>query len=306
MKNRLKRFFRKVKVGFKKIWYHHKFKIIIALLILSFLIAYLWRNIFISIYPGHAGVMWKRFSGGTVTTKIYREGLHIIFPWDKMYDYSLRIQEGHKEMRILTSNGLYIEIDFSYRFYLERKGFKPEASYIPTKLESEDLAHLPILHIKWGPHYVRKFVSPEAKAAAIAILGDTDPKDLYSLRTTKIQKDIKDLLSKEFKESYIVLHDFLITRLELPETIKSAIERKLTQEQLLEEYDFRVEVAKKERERKQIEAMGITLFREISGIDILKWRGLEVTSEIAQSRNTKVVIVGTSQDGLPVILNADK
>lgn len=306
MRERLKRFFRKLKIGLKKIWYRHKFKIIIILLIITFLAAYLWRNIFISIDSGHAGVMWKRLSGGTVTHKIYREGLHIIFPWDRMYDYSLRVQERHNEMRILTSNGLYIEVDFSYRFYPERQGFQPEPGRIPPGLDSENLSHLPLLHIKWGPNYVEKFVDPEAKAAAIAILGNTDPKDLYSLKTTNIQKDIKELLAKEFKESYIALHDFLITRLELPETIKSAIERKLTQEQLLEEYDFRVKVEERERERKQIEAMGIKFFQAISGIPILKWRGLEVTSEIARSRNTKVVIIGTGQEGLPVILNADK
>ena len=103
MIKRLRKVKKAIKLWLKNIWYRHKFKIIISLLIISFLLAYFWQNIFISILPGHAGVLWKRFQGGTVTDKVYGEGLHIIFPWDKMYDYSLRIQQKKNEMKILQT-----------------------------------------------------------------------------------------------------------------------------------------------------------------------------------------------------------
>jgi regulator of protease activity HflC (stomatin/prohibitin superfamily) len=306
MIGRLKKILRAVKFWLKRIWYRHKFKIVIFVLVTAFLLAYLWQNIFISIHPGHAGVLWKRLQGGTVTDKVYGEGLHIIFPWDKMYDYSLRIQERHNQMKILTAAGLYLEVDFSYRFYPERKGFQVDPEHVPPPLEAEDKEYLPLLHQKWGPNYADKFVEPEAKAAAIAVLGDTPPKELYSLSTKLVQTLIRKKLEMEFGESYIALHDFLITRLALPKTIKDAIERKLTQEQLNMEYSFRLEVERKERDRKQIEAEGISIFEAISGIDILKWRGLDVTSEIAKSENAKVVVIGSGKDGLPIILNAEK
>jgi regulator of protease activity HflC (stomatin/prohibitin superfamily) len=278
----------RIRLWWKKIWYRHKLKIIIFLLIFAFLVAYLWRNIFISIYSGEAGVLWKRFGGGTVTDKVYGEGLHIIFPWDKMYVYTLRVQQKTDSVRILTTAGLYVKMDISFRYYPERR------------------SELPLLHKQWGPNYSKKFVEPEAKAAAIAVLGEYPPQELYSLDSTEIQRKIKTKLDGEFENQHILLHDFLITSLALPKTISDAIERKLTQEQLLQEYKFRVAVAKKEKERKEIEALGIQLFEDISGIPILKWRGLSVTSEIAQSNNAKVIIIGTGNEGLPIILNADK
>lgn len=288
MKEKSNGFFKKMKLWWKKIWYRHKVKIIIFLLIFAFLVAYFWRNIFISIYPGEAGVLWKRFFGGTVTTKVYGEGLHIIWPWDKMYVYTLRVQTRNNKVKILTTAGLYIDMDISYRYHPERKSL------------------LPLLHKEWGPNYADKFVEPEARAAAIAVLGNRTPKELYSLDTTVIQEEIESKLDEEFKNSRIILNDFLITRLALPKTISEAIERKLTQEQLLQEYEYRVSVAKKEKERKEIEALGIQIFENISGIPILKWRGLEVTSEIARSENAKVIVIGTGDGGLPIILNADQ
>jgi regulator of protease activity HflC (stomatin/prohibitin superfamily) len=287
-KGKSKGFFGKINMWRKKVWYRHKVKIIIFLLIFAFLVAYFWRNIFIPIYPGEAGVLWQRFFGGTVTTKVYGEGLHIIWPWDKMYVYTLRVRQKSNSVKILTRAGLYVEMDISYRFHPERN------------------AQLPLLHKEWGPDYATKFVEPETKMAAIAVLGGYPPKKLYSLDTIEIQREIKKKLDGEFNGSHIVLNDFLITRLALPKTISDAIERKLTQEQLLQEYAFRLEVETKEKERKQVEALGIQLFEQIAGIPILKWRGLEVTSEIARSNNAKVIVIGTGNGGLPVILNADK
>ncbi len=288
MMKKIKGFFKKIRMWLKKLWCRHRFKIIVVTLILSFFVAYLWRNIFFDIESGEAGVMWKRFHGGTVMDTTFGEGLHVIYPWDKMIIYSVRTQARRESIKILTQGGLYVEMDISYRFHPERKSL------------------LPYLHRIWGPDYVEKFVQPEAKAAVIAVLGDQSPKQLYSINTTEIQDKIEAQLDTEFEDSYIVLQDFLITRLQLPKTISDAIEQKLTQEQLHQEYAFRLNVAEQEKKRKEIEAQGIKLFEETSGIPILKWRGLEVTSEIARSNNTKVVIVGTGQQGLPIILNADK
>jgi len=279
---------KKIKNGFKKFWRRYRIRIIIFLLVLAFIIAYLWHNIFISIYPGHAGVKWERFYGGTVTDKVCGEGLHIIWPWDKIYDYSLRVQERHNRVKILTTAGLSVDMDISFRFYPAGKSV------------------LPFLHQKWGPDYSDKFVEPEAKANAIAVIGEYPPKELFSLDTIEIQKKIKERLKQKFKAADIVLQDFLITHLSLPKTITNAIEKKLTQEQLLQEYEFKLAVARKEKERKEVEAQGLKLFEGISGISILKWKGLAVTSEIARSENSKVIIVGTGSKDLPVILNAEK
>jgi len=37
----------------------------------------------------------------------------------------------------------------------------------------------------------------------------------------------------------------------------------------------------------------------------LKWKGIEATQEIAESPNTKVVIIGNSSGDLPIILGGN-
>src|SRR5262249_56587558 len=73
-----------------------------------------------------------------------------------------------------------------------------------------------------------------------------------------------------------------------------------------EEYKFRVEREKRESERKKIEAEGIREFQQTvaQGISVsyLRWRGGEATLQLAQSNNSKVVIIGGNKDGLPLIL----
>jgi regulator of protease activity HflC (stomatin/prohibitin superfamily) len=153
---------------------------------------------------------------------------------------------------------------------------------------------------------VNVFVLPEAKATMIASIGEVKREQLQAMKTIDIQTEARKNLEQQFNASNIYLQDLLITRLIIPKSISDAIERKLTQEQLLQEYDFRVQVAEKEKERKKIEALGINLFESISNIPILKWKGLTVTSEIARSNNAKVIVIGTGDGGLPIILNADK
>jgi regulator of protease activity HflC (stomatin/prohibitin superfamily) len=59
------------------------------------------------------------------------------------------------------------------------------------------------------------------------------------------------------------------------------------------------------QQRKIIEAEGIRQFEELSKIPILKWKGLEVTSEFAKSNNSKIIIMGNGKNGLPLLLNSD-
>ena len=65
-----------------------------------------------------------------------------------------------------------------------------------------------------------------------------------------------------------------------------------------------------EADRKRIEAKGIADFQEIvsKGISeqLLKWKGIEATEKLANSQNSKVVIIGSGKDGLPIILGSDK
>jgi hypothetical protein len=93
--------------------------------------------------------------------------------------------------------------------------------------------------------------------------------------------------------------------------VVAAINHKIEQYYISEEYKFRVAREIRESERKKIEAQGISEFQRIVSQGIsdsyLRWRAIEATLELSQSDNSKVVIVGSGKDGLPIILgNADK
>ena len=98
----------------------------------------------------------------------------------------------------------------------------------------------------------------------------------------------------------------LIRSIILPDKIKQAIESKLQQEQEALAYQFRLDKEKSEAERKRIAADGEAVANKIINNsltdELLKMRGIEATTELAKSPNSKVIIIGSGKDGLPLIL----
>ncbi len=277
--------YKKIKEKAINYWDNHTIGISIGLLVFVLVIALFWENIFISIDSGQQGIKWSRF-GGTEISEIYGEGLHIIWPWDKMYLYDTRIQTQSDTLQILTAEGLTIEAQFSYRFYLVKDS-------------------IPTLHQTVGVTYAKSFVRPEVEAASMAIIGNFSPEQLYKMSSLVIQSTIKYYLSKQLLQKNIVMDDYLIKKITLPAIVSSSIEKKMIAEQLSYEFDYKIQIEEKEKQRKIIEADGIRQFEELSKIPILKWRGLEVTSEFAKSNNTKIIIMGNGDKDLPLLLNSD-
>ena len=93
------------------------------------------------------------------------------------------------------------------------------------------------------------------------------------------------------------------------EQVKTAIENKLQQEQEALAYQYRLEREKSEAERKRIEAKGEADANRIVSnsltANLLKMRGIEATSKLADSPNSKVVVIGSGKDGLPIILGGN-
>jgi regulator of protease activity HflC (stomatin/prohibitin superfamily) len=98
----------------------------------------------------------------------------------------------------------------------------------------------------------------------------------------------------------------LIRSINLPNEIRKAIETKLTQEQEALAYKFKLEKETAEAERKRIAAEGEARANKIINSsltpELLKMRGIEATLKLAESPNSKVVVVGSGKDGLPLIL----
>ncbi|AFL68051.1 prohibitin family protein [Sulfurospirillum barnesii] len=259
---------------------------VILLFIIASLFVFYFEMMFISIKPGEQGVLWRRFGGGTVVEKTYDEGLHIIWPFDKMYIYSIRKQKISDTIRVLTVNGLTIEIEYAVIYF-------PNYSL------------LPMLHQRVGPDYPSTIIFPEVRSVIRTVIGQNRPEDIYTAQKL-IQARISALSKTRLESRFIDLDYVPIERISLPVKISDAIESKLAQQQLSEEYEFRLDVAGKEAERKKVEAVGISSYNTIieKSIDqkILDWQGIVATRELATSNNAKVVVIGAGEKGLPLIL----
>ena len=256
-----------------------------TLILVMFLV--LTRTTFLTIEPGHAGVLFKRFGGGLQTDKIYQQGFHVVAPWNKMFIYDIRIAENFEEMEVLSKNGLTIVIDLSLRYkpITEQLGF---------------------LHEEIGATYLDRIIMPEIRSATREVIGKYNEEELYSSKREAIQIEIFEQTSIELNKKHCMLDAVLIRGVTLPETLQDAIERKLKEEQLALEFDFRLDRERKEAERKIIEAEAKAESNRILNAsltaNILRDKGIEATLELANSPNSKVIVVGSGDDGLPLIL----
>jgi len=261
---------------------------IIPIVFIGILALILFTKSAITIDSGEAGVLYKTFSGGVVTDKPpLGEGFHIVAPWNKVYVYEVRQQEAFEKMDVLSSNGLDIKLDASVWF-------------------QPDFINLGKLHQEKSEMYKERILLPAIRSAARSVVGRYTPEDLYSSKRDVIQIEIFEETKKIVEDQYIQLNEILIRDITLPTTIKEAIERKLKQEQESLEYEFRLITADKEAQKVRIEAQGKADANRILSASltdkILQDKGIEATLELAKSPNSKVVIVGSSKDGLPLIL----
>lgn len=241
-----------------------------------------------TISSGQAGVLYKTFGGGVVVDEPYMdEGFHFVLPWNKVYVYEVRQQELFEQMQVLSSNGLEIRLDAS-------------AWYQPQK---NNLARL---HKEKGENYLDRVIKPAIRSAARSVVGRYTPEQLYSSKRDVIQQEIFIETKKILDKQFIQLNEVLVRDVELPPTIKNAIERKLKQEQEALEYEFRIAKAKKEAERQRIDAEGKAAANKILSASltdkILQEKGIEATLKLSESPNSKVVLIGSGKNGMPIIL----
>lgn len=265
-------------------------QIIVTLLVVLFVVVYLAPSIFISIHSGEAGVLYRRFLGGTLVDEVYGEGFHVIWPWDRMYVYNVRIQKAAREIEVLTRKGLKVRIDVAVRYH-------PEYEL------------LGVLHQRLGPDYLEAVVLPEVESTLRRVVGTYDAEEIYQSQRA-IVATLMNEAEQQTAERFIVIDDVMIRSITLPEKVQAAIEGKIEQQHLYLAYEFRLKKEEEEKKRKLIEAEGFRLYNdEIAkslNESILKWEGIVATKELAASDNAKVVVIGNGADGLPIILGAEK
>ncbi|MCI5157053.1 MAG: prohibitin family protein [Candidatus Electrothrix sp. AUS1_2] len=268
----------------KKIFKRYLYASVSFLLIILIICILLFNRIIVFIGPGEGGVLYRLFFGGTVTTKIYPEGIQFIWPWDTMYVYNARVQEYPHEFDALTKNGLKVHLNLSVRY-------RPE-----YKL-------LGILHQEIGEDYVNIVVLPEIENVLRVLIGSLDAEEIYTTKQSLLEKAINGAI-EQIAQRYVQVDDVIIKKIELPESVEESIRKKIEQKHVADAYVFRLKKEEEEKKRKQLEAEGLERFRNALSPEVLQYMGIQATLELSQSENAKVVIIGGGKDGgLPIIGN---
>lgn len=263
-------------------------KVALPTIIIAIVLIILLAKSAITIGSGEAGVLYKTFGGGVVTDEApLGEGFHIVAPWNKVFVYEARQQEILEKMNVLSSNGLDIKLEASVWF-------------------QPDYENLGKLHQEKSEMYKERVLLPAIRSAARSVVGRYTPEQLYSSKRDAIQQEIFEETKKIVEDQYIQLNEVLVRDVTLPPTIKDAIERKLKQEQESLEYEFRLVTAAKEAEKQIIEAQGKADANRILSASltdkILQDKGIEATIKLSESPNSKVVVIGSGDSGMPIIL----
>lgn len=262
----------------------------------------------IEVPAGNVGVLWLRFFGGTVTDRVFHEGTHVIFPWDEVTLYDVRLRTDVRSYEAVAANGMAMKVEVALRYRVN-----PSAAGLVHKLV--------------GPDYANILVHPEIASLVYEFVSQRDPESFYSVNRADIQNFLltrareqfpapaqepkltalgTELTPRQEDAAMIRVEDVLVSGVSFPQLVQNAINRKMEQQQIMQEYDFRIAREAKERERKRIEAEGIRDFQDIVAHNItqdyLRLRGIEATRALATSPNAKTVIIG-GRDGLPIILN---
>lgn len=265
---------------------------IVLLLVLGFL----WQRIFITIPAGNHGVMYRFFAGGTVTNKVWNEGLTIIPPWDSITIYETRLQTKTLKFDVLSEEGLNLDVEVAVRFR-------------PNK------EMLGFLHQDIGQQYFERLVEPEVHAHVRRTFGTRPAHEIYSSARDFLQElgqipvlgRLEEEAGKPQSMPYVVIQELKLMDIKLPEIVQQAIADKYQQEQLMLEYRYKLDREEKEAERKRTEAAGIRDYNLIASKvspDLLRWRSIDATLELAKSPNSKVVVLGGNQ-GAQMLLNVD-
>jgi regulator of protease activity HflC (stomatin/prohibitin superfamily) len=237
---------------------------------------------------GHVGVVTLF---GRVTNRVMGEGIHLINPLTRVHELSIKTQEVKERAAVPSKEGLIMGLEASVLYHLDPN----MAADIFQKI---------------GPGYAEVLLSPNFRSAIRAVTAANTASSLYSDARETVARQILDALQTQVHPRGVTIENVLLRDLQLPDTLKQAIEAKQQAQQEAQRMEFVLQRERQEAERKRVEAQGIKDFQHIvtEGISekLLEWKGIEATVELARSSNAKVVVVGAGKSGLPLIFAADK
>jgi len=258
-------------------------KLVLILVGFIFLAILLWTAV-AYVPPGHVGVLT---SFGKVTGEVLHEGTYFVSPFKINHVLSIRTQSQEEHTSTPSSEGLNLEIDTSLIYHL-----------------SPDKAATVFQTI--GSQYAATIVEPTLRSVIRDTTAGHSANTMYSSARKQVEDEIKQSLQATLEPRGIVIENILLRDIQLPHALRASIETKQQAEQESLAMSFRLQKEKQEADRKRIEAQGIHDFQQIvaQGISaqLLQWKGIEATENLAKSPNTKIVVIGNTKNGLPLVM----
>jgi prohibitin 1 len=255
-------------------------------MVVALLIAF--AQFFTMIPAGHVGVI--DFFGNVSDNTLY-PGVNLVNPLANVVKFDARTQEIKEEMSVPSKEGLTVQLELSLLYSLS---FQNANKIYKTV----------------GEDYVDKILIPQLRSVVRGVTSRYEARALYTAEREKLAKQIEEELTNLVGPRGLTIESAPLRKITLPPGLTASIEEKLKAEQESQRMEFILTREKQEAERKRIEAKGIADFQEIvsKGISeqLLKWKGIEATEKLADSPNSKIVVIGSGKDGLPIILGGDK
>ncbi|MGA3351287.1 MAG: prohibitin family protein [Candidatus Sulfotelmatobacter sp.] len=257
---------------------------LIGIGIAAFVLVILLFSAVTRVGTGHVGVLTLF---GRVTGETLGEGMHVINPLKTNNELSIQTQTLKESASVPSSEGLMMSLDTSLIYHLN----PDRASEVFQKI---------------GADYENVVVEPTLRSAIREATASHTANALYTGEREMVGKQIYDQVSAQLNQRGLTVENVLLRDIQLPATLKSAIEAKQQAEQESLAMNFRLQKETQEAQRKRIEAAGVRDFQQIvaQGItpSLLEWKGIEATENLAKSPNSKVVVIGNNKNGLPLIL----
>ena len=261
--------------------------LIILGVIALFVLMGLSSSIFYSVNATQRAVVFYKFGSGLEKDDVVTPGFHMKAPWNEVFIYDVQETAEGENMDVLDKNGLSIHVDVTVRF----KPISDKIGYI---------------YEKFNLNYIEVLVKPEVRSTVRQVMGRYTAEEIYSTKRAEVESTIKEEAEKILHENNVTMVALLIRSIALPDQIRVAIENKLQQQQEALAYQFRLDKERSEAERKRIAAEGESRANNIINNsltnNLLKMRGIEATLELSKSPNTKVIVIGSGDEGMPLIL----
>jgi regulator of protease activity HflC (stomatin/prohibitin superfamily) len=244
--------------------------------------------------PGHGGVLWSRFLGGTVIQPSLSEGFHLIWPWNHIEEFELRVRDLSIDYPALANDGLPVTATVSLRYRVN-----------PARLAN--------LYQDVGQQYEQTMIAPQIGSIVREVMSRYPADQLYAYARARLESEILEIITdkldfaqviaphkkqQEYRDGYIFVEGLSVLDVKLPPTVTSAIEGKMAQDQSAQEYEFKVKREQLETERRAIEVDGIRNYGSVAQTpwfrDYLRYIEIQSNYDLAKSTNAKLVFLGNS------------